>query len=715
MNGYYRFPALHRDVLVFVCEDDLWTVPSAGGLARRLTSGRGESSRPALSPDGSLLAFTGREEGVSEVTVMPAAGGEPRRLTFLGGLSRVVGWTPDGREIVFATQARSAFPGISELFAVPAAGGEPRALGLGPADDLCASPDGLRVLGRNRRDPAFWKRYRGGTAGELWADPRGKGEFKPLIRTGGNLAWPMLAAGRVFFVSDHEGVGNLYSCLPSGRDLRRGTRHQEFYVRNPSSDGERIAYQLGAELRIFDPADESDRAVAVDLRSPRTQRARRFVSADRHLEDWEPRPDGGALALVYRGKLATMGNWEGPAVSHGAPDGVRYRLARWLGDGERLVVVSDEGGEERLEVRPVSPASAKKIERLEGIAFGRAVTLTVSPAADRVLLTNHRNELLCVDLAKKTSTRVDRSAHGPLRGVAWSPDGRWAAYSIHVSPTLCAIRLWDSETGKTHDATKPVLRDVGPSFDPDGKYLYFLSYREFDPVYDGLQFELGFPRGVRPYLIALRKDLPSPFVPTPRPMKASEPKKGGQEAKTGKPAPVAIDLDGIADRVAAFPVPEGRYQRVLGLKGKVLFSVLPVKGSLSRDIFSTVPAAEATLSSYDLESRETKVVLDRITDFDLSRDGSALAVQAGLGLRVVPSGEPVDRAKDAEGFGRKSGLVDLARARASLDPAAEWRQMCADAWRLQRDLFWNPGLKAPDWRAVYRRYEPLLERVATRS
>ncbi len=711
MQGYYRFPAIHGDTLVFVCEDDLWTVPVAGGVARRLTSGRGESSRPALSPDGRLVAFTGREEGEAEVTVMPAGGGEARRLTFLGGASRVIGWTPDGAEVLFASSARRPFASPAELFAVPAAGGEPLALGLGPADDLSFGPDGARVLGRNRRDPAFWKRYRGGTAGELWADARGRGEFRRLIETGGNLAWPMSAAGRVFFVSDHEGTGNLYSCRITGRDLRRHTAHREFYVRNPSTDGTRIAYQLGAELRVFDPADGSDRAVPVDLRSPRTQRARRFVSADAYLEDWDLDPKACALALVYRGKLAVMGPWEGPAVSHGAPDGVRYRLPRWLGDGKRLVVVSDEDGEERLEVRTVSPSSGSGVVRLKGAGFGRAVTLTVSPKADRVLLTNHRNELLCVDLKTGTSRRVDRSPHGPIRGEAWSPDGRWAAYAIHTSPALCAIRLWDSETGKTHDATKPVLRDVGPAFDPEGKYLYFLSYREFDPVYDGLQFELGFPRGVRPYLITLRKDLPSPFVARARPLKG-EP---AGEKKGGKPAPFAIDLEGLSDRVVAFPVPEGRYQRVLGMKGKALFTTVPVKGSLSRNIFATVPPGEATLSAYDFETREAKPLVERVGDFALSADGSAMAVQSGLRLRVCAAGEAVDPAKDAEGPGRKSGLVDLSRARASLDPAAEWRQMCADAWRLQRDLFWNPGLKAPDWRAIYRRYEPLLERVASRA
>lgn len=724
MPGYYRFPALRGETLVFTCEDDLWTVPAAGGVARRLTSGRGESSHPHLSPDGAWLAFTGREEGEAEVTLMPAGGGEPRRLTYLGAATRAVGWTPDGKEVLFSSDARSPFYQPGELFAVRASDGAVRRLGLGPADDIAYGPGGERVLGRNRRDPAFWKRYRGGTAGELWADLAGKGEFKRLVRTGGNLAWPLWVGGRVYFASDHEGTGNLYSVLPSGRGLKRHTAHKDFYVRNPSTDGARIVYQHGASLRLLDPAAGTDVEVAVDLASPRPQRARRFVSAARHVEDWELHPQGHSLALVFRGKLATMGNWEGPALQHGERAAARYRMPRWLGDGKRVVVVSDAGGEEALEVHAVAPGAAEAPKRLAGLDIGRAVTLAVDPKADRALLTNHRNELLVVDLAAGTMKKVDRSAFGSIRGAAWSPDGRWVAYGFHTSANISVIRLWDSKEGKVHDATAPVLRDAMPAWDPGGKYLYFLSHRDFDPVYDGLHFDLNFPRGSRPHLVTLRKDLPSPFVPAPKPLKKGDDAKADakdkkddakDDKKKDEAKDVVIDLDGLTERVVAFPLPEGRYLRVLGVPGKVLFTALPISGSLDRSFYPAAPSAKATLKSYDLEGRETKTVLERVSDFDLSRDNTTLGVQAGLSVRVTASGETVDTGKDSEGFGRKSGLVDLARAKASLDPALEWRQMYADAWRLQRDLFWNPALKGLDWMAVYRRYEPLLDRVASRS
>lgn len=722
MPGYYRYPALRGETLVFTCEDDLWTVPASGGVARRLTSGQGESTHPQLSPDGRWLAFTGREEGEAEVTLMPAAGGEPRRLTYLGGATRVVGWTPDGSEVLFSSNAKTPHSQPGELFAVRVSDGAVRRLGLGPADDLAFGPDGERVLGRNRRDPAFWKRYRGGTAGELWVDLKGKGDFKRLVRTGGNMAWPLWAGGRVYFVSDHEGTGNLYSVLPSGGGLKRHTAHADFYVRNPSTDGARIAYQHGAALRLFDCASGADAEVPVETASPRPQRARRFTSAARRLEDWELHPKGQSLAVVFRGKLATLGNFEGPALQHGERDAARYRLPRWLGDGKRVVVVSDAGGEEALEVHTVEPAGASAPKRFGNLDIGRATALGVNPKSDKVLVENHRNELLCVDLAAGTLTKVDASPFAPVRGAAWSPDGRWAAYGLHVSANVSILRLWDSKEGKVHDATRPVLRDGMPAWDPEGKYLYFLSHRDFDPVYDGLQFDLNFPRGSRPHLVVLRKDLPSPFLPQPKPPKkdkADEAKadKDKDDAKKKDEAKeVVIDLDGIAERVLAFPLPEGRYLQVAGVKGKVLFTTLPISGSLDRQFYpGAAPSAKAALKSYDLESRETKTVLERVSGFDLSRDGSTLGIQAGLSLRAVPSGETVDTGKDSEGFGRKSGLVDLSRAKASLDPASEWRQMYADAWRLQRDLFWNPALKKLDWLGVFRRYEPLLERVASRS
>jgi tricorn protease len=710
--GYFRYPSIHNDTVVFVSEDDVWTVPASGGVARRLTSGLGMATHPALSPDGKWLAFSGRDEGNPEVYVMPAQGGEARRLTFLGANSSVIGW--HGDEILFNSDAQQPFR-PPQLWRVSRNGGAPQRLPFGPATHISYGPSGGCVIGRNAIDPARWKRYRGGTAGDLWIDPTGAGNFRRLIELKGNPSRPMWIGARIYFLSDHEGVGNLYSCTPTGKDLQKHTHHEDFYVRHPATDGRRIVYHAGADLFVY---DGGSRKLEIEYDSPRTQRNRKFVGAAKHLESFAPHPQGHLLALTARGKCFTMGNWEGPVTQHGHDDTVRYRLARWLNDGQRIVVVSDAGGEETLEIHslegraPSRPRPART-RRSASLQLGRVVELRVSPQADAVVLSNHRNELVHVDLKTGKSRVLEKSEWAPIAGFDWSPDGRWVAYSWALSLHTSQIKICEVKTGKCHVVTRPVLRDEWPTFDPEGKYLYFLSYREFDPVYDALHFDLGFPRGVKPYLVTLRKDLPSPFVPVPKPPeeKKDEPKK--------KPKPVAVDIDfdGIETRVLAFPVSDRRYQQVAGLPGKVLMSWLPVEGALSGDFWppSPEPPAKATLELFDFETQKAEKIVGEISRFELSADRKTLVYRAGNKLRALKAGEKPDEALAKEPPGKKSGWIDLERVKVSVRPGEEWRQMYREAWRMQRDHFWTPDMSKIDWQAVYDRYLPLVERVATRA
>lgn len=537
--GYYRFPTIHEDTVVFVSEDDLWTVVRQGGVARRLTSNLGEVNYPALSPDGRWLAFVGREEGLPEVYLMPAEGGSARRMTYLNQSCQVLGWTRDSQAVLFSSTYGRFHPSDYSIYRIEieSRNGEVTQMPVGPARSIALGPHGQVVIGRNTGDPARWKRYRGGTAGHLWIDNKGDGNFvRFLPELQGNIASPMwleLPQGpRVFFVSDHEGIGNLYSVGPDGSDLRRHTDHADFYTRNPSSDGRRIVYHAGADLCVYDPITENVERVEIDYRSPRVQRNRKFVPAVAYLDSASLNPTGDALTVTTRGKAFAFYNHEGPVLQLGQRDGVRYRLPNFLNDDAYVVTVDDVNGEEELVIHSIDPDEAPR--RLLGLDIGRPLAMKVSPTADQVALTNHRQELLVVDLASGELTVVDRSEWRPIAGFDWSPDGRWLAYGFANALNITEIRLYrltDAETGDagglaTDDAmaqrppnpvaiTRPVLHDVAPAFDPDGKYLYFLSYREFNPVYDNLHFDLGFPWGMRPYLITLRADLPNPFIPRP--------------------------------------------------------------------------------------------------------------------------------------------------------------------------------------------------------
>jgi tricorn protease len=728
-QGYYRHPTIANDALVFICEDDLWTVPRAGGVARRLTTGRGEIATPRLSPDGSALAFVAREEGHPEVYVMPANGGEARRLTFLGGEACVIsGWTPDGASILFASDAVSPFVKETTGFSIAPQGGAPQALRLGQIRTMSVSPDGRLAIGRNNEDPARWKRYRGGTAGDLWIDAAGTGTFTRLVSLAGNVVWPMWVGERVFFLSDHEGIGNLYSVLPDGGDLRRHTDETEYYVRFPSTDGISIVYGAGADLRILDPASGAVETVRIEAPSGSTQTARRFLEIADELNEFAPSPDGTSLALIARGTPVTMPLWEEAAISHGAGSRVRYRLVAWLPDGKRFVCVSDAGGREQIEVHDASGEQPPLTVTSEDI--GRITELAASPAGDIVALANHRHELLLVDLEERRVRTLDRSPASRIRDLAFSPDGRWLAYACATdsgwvgNPETSIVRIAKVKSGVVHDATPQMREDRSPAWDPEGKYLFFISSRDFNPVYDALQFDLSFPLANRPYAIALRADVPSPFVAKPAPLhkdhKDDAEEDDGKKKSGGRPERIAIDFDGIHGRIIAFPIEEGNYGDLVAAKGRVLFTKFPVKGIKPGESGWDDEAETGTLFAHDFEQQRNAVFQNEVGDIRLSDDRRTLAYSSHGRLRVVdalgdlPEDGPDDPKSNAEA-GRRTGWIDLGRTHVTIEPRAEWAQMYEEAWRMQREQFWDPTMSGVDWDLVRERYARLVPRIRTRG
>ncbi|MCL4300029.1 MAG: PDZ domain-containing protein [Anaerolineae bacterium] len=744
-NGYYRYPTIHKNNVVFVCEDDLWAVPAKGGVARRLTANLGMVSHPALSPDGEWLAFIGREEGEGEVYVMPAAGGPATRLTYLGSLTIVLGWTPDSQKIVFASNAGQPFAHLTPVYTISPSGGQPELLPYGPARSVSFGPAGGVVIGRRTNELANWKRYRGGTAGEIWLDSKGRGKFKPLLKTLSHVISPIWLGERIYFLSDHEGIGNLYSCTLDGKDIQRHTDHEDYYVRNPASDGRRIVYRAGADLFVFDPAKSGKRnpeKIKIEFHSPRVQRNRKFVKASSFMDHYALHPQGHSVAITTRGQAFALSNWEGAVLPYSQASGVRYRLAEWLNDGQRLVMLSDADGEEAIEIHAdASKAPAdRQVERLTGLDTGRPLFFKVSPKKDCLVFGNHRYELIWVDLEKKSFKVLDKSSYGRIYGLDWSPDGEWVVYSLRTSLHTAAIKLCHVESGATHFVTTPNnLLDFGPSFDPSGKYIYFLSFRDFDPVHDSYYFDLNFPRGARPYLVTLQKELPNPFIPLPgeapgdngkvagngkkdeNGKTAPPPAKDNKESETTPPKPeekdkpLQIDLDGIQSRVTAFPVPEGRYHQIRGInKDKVLFTSFPVEGSLGKSWRNQdEEEGHGALEMYDLVERKKEFIVNGISDFGVSQDRNYLIYRNGKHLRVLKAGEKPDNG--AAGYTKKSGWIDLSRVRVAVNPPEEWQQMFREAWRLQRDHFWTDDMSRVDWQQVYQRYFPLIDRVTTRS
>ena len=706
--GYLRHPTLRGDTVAFVCDDDLWRVDIGGGVARRLTAGLGEPSTPALSPDGRWIAFVGRDEQHPEVYLMSAEGGAARRMTWLGPDVLVRGWTPEGH-VLFVTTYGQPFFRNYRAFTLGVEGGMPRPIALGQVNHLAFGPGGAKVIGRNTADPARWKRYRGGTAGHLWIDPTGSGLFRRMKELPGNLTSPMWIGERIYYLSDAEGVGNLYSCRPDGADQRRHTDHDDFYARHAQTDGHSVVYQCGADIWLFDPANDAGRRIPIDVPSHRTQAARRFVEAADNLAGLELHPVGHSLAIEARGKLFTFGLWEGAVRQHGVADGVRYRYGQWLADGETLVAISDENREERLVV--IAGGETRTLPW----DVGRVVAMRAAPVGRKVAVTNHRHEVLIADLEADAFDVIDRSDSGRSEHLAWAPDGGWLAYTFWTSPRHSAIKLHDVANARGTLVTVPEFRDYSPAFDPAGKYLYFLSLRTFDPVYDSIQFELSFPRAARPYLIALASDTPPPFDAEPRGLQDDDAK--AREGGATERIAVRVDVEGIARRVAAFPVPEGRFGQIAGVAGsKVVWSVMPVAGAHGRGGHKDLPGR---LELFDFRSMKSEILVDRADSFALAADAVTLVFREGKRVRAIRADRKTDVRERAQGPtdepSRKTGWIDLARVRLSVDPPREWEQMLHEVWRLQRDQFWVSDMSGIDWEGIYGRYEPLLRRISTRS
>lgn len=736
-TGYPRFPAIHDDTVVFVAEDDLWSVSAEGGTARRLTAGLSAASHPKISPDGSTIAYLGAEEGPPDVHVVPTEGGQTRRLTFEGGmLSRVAGWEADGASVVYANSATTAHLVDLRLKRIGLDGGAPEELPFGRATSISYGEDGVVVLGRDYfREQAHQKRYRGGTAGQLWIDTSGDGEFRKLVGLDGNLSGPNIVGRRVYFVSDHEGHGNVYSTDFDGGDLRRHTDHEGFYARSLSGDGSRLVYHRGGRLYLLDPAEEQPRELDVQIPVTRTQRARRFVDAAEYLDSLDVAPGASSLAVTTRGKAFTFANWEGPVTQHGEADGVRYRLLTWLHDAERLVAtVADEGPDEVM-VGLKADASVPPC-RFDQLDLGRVDELVASPTAGRVVLANHRNELILVDVdgEEAVSRVLDSSPHGAISDIAFSADGGWVAYACpEFSGTdneaedvaRSSIKLLELDTGRGVTAAERVLNDFGPSFDPDGKYLYFVGQREFNAVYDSLHFDLNFPMGSRPYAIALRADVEPPFLPQPKPMfdedkgsadtedaAADEDKPAEDEPAESAPESerLVIDFDGIRNRIVPLPLPDAKYTQVLGVSGKVLVVNHPVAGHVRPHQVDDVP--DGVVESVDLATGKVDRFADGVGWLLGTADGKTVMYMSGDKVRVVKAAEKLP---DGAEHNRESGWVDLGRLKVSVRPELEWPQMFREAWRLLRENFWVEDMSGVDWDEVYDRYSPLVPRVSTRG
>ncbi|MEU3736326.1 S41 family peptidase [Streptomyces sp. NPDC032198] len=721
--AYLRFPHLRGELVAFTAEDDVWVAPLEGGRAWRVSADNMPVNHPRISPDGTTVAWTSTRDGAPEVHVAPVDGGSSKRLTYWGSSrTSVRGWTPDGQVLAISTSGQASLR-RSWARAVPLDGGPADTLPYGIVGDVAHGPRDGQVLLLSApmgREAAWWKRYRGGTAGKLWirrGDTDDEGGDARFVRVheelDGNIEYPLWVGERIAFLSDHEGVGAVYSSLPDGSDLRRHTSVEGFYARHAATDGTRVVYASAGELWLLDDlVDAEPRRIDVRLGGQRTDLQPYPVTAARWFGAATPDHTGRGSAVSVRGGVHWVTHREGPARALAAEHGVRARLPRTFRvDGEEHVVwVTDAEGDDALQFAPATGlAPGATPRRIAAGQLGRVLGLAMAPDGSRAAVASHDGRVLLVERESGEVREVDRGEHGDATGLVFSPDSAWLAWS-HPGPSpLRQLKLANTADLSVSEATPLRFRDYAPAFTLDGKHLAFLSARAFDPVYDEHVFDLAFVGGSRPHLITLAATTPSPFGPQRHGRPFEAPDKDETPDSEGSPV-TRIDLDGLADRIVPFPVEAARYSTLRAAKDGVLWLRHPVRGVLGASRATpSDPDPQTELERYDLVQQRIEELASDADHFAVSGDGKRVLLWADGKLKVVPS----DRRASGDDSSDSNITVDLTRVRQTVDPAAEWRQMYDEAGRLMRDNFWRPDLGGVDWDGVLDRYRPVLDRVAT--
>jgi tricorn protease len=751
--GYLRFPHIAGDLVVFAADDDIWLAPAAGGRAWRFTTDEAPAETPKLTPDGKHVAWVSNWDGSAEIYVASLADGASTRLTYWGtSWARVSGWTPSG-ELLAVSAANQPFGHYVQARALTTAlSGSPgaeRVLPFGPVSDLSlgGSGDGtgagtLGLLtgtwGSFNADPAYWKRYRGGTAGRLWVGPAtavvrdapdaagaAGGPFRRVLADlPAQFACPMIVGGRLAFISDHEGTGNVYSCALDGSDLRRHTDHEGWYARQAGTDGRRIVYARGGELWLLEDLRAAG-PVRLDITLGAAARGRgpRLVTAEDHVGSLSVDHGGRASTIEVRGTVHWLTHRDGPARAVSVVPGARARFPQVLGTGGQVVWATDADGRDSLEIgsgdpaSPAGPAAAPR--RIAAGQVGRITGLAAAPDGTMVAVAAQDGQLRVVDAGSGQVREIAASDNGVVTGLAWSPDSAWLAWSqpvehpagMNMKP-LRRLRLARIADGQVFDATDGRFADTEPVFTLDGKYLAFLSMRNFDPIYDAHFFDLTFPYGARPYLLPLDATTPSPFAPSLGGRPAGEPQDPPVAGGDGPGGPVVtVHATGMADRIVALPVPEARYSWLRAVAGGLAWLREPVTGNLG--IGGAEPADDAprpVLERFDFGKRDVCELAAEVDWFEASGDGSRLVTSDHGKLTLIPA----ERKADGDNPDDKVE-IDRSRARFLLDPPAMWQQAYAEAGRIVRHDFWVADMADVDWDAVQDEYRPLLDRITTGS
>jgi tricorn protease len=710
-----RFPAIHGNDIVFTYAGNLYTVPAAGGVARKLTGHEGFEMFARFSPDGKWLAFTGQYDGNTEVYLMPAEGGVPRRLTFTATLARddvsdrmgpnniVMGWTPDGKNIIFRSRMREPNDFLGQLYLVSVTGGLPQQLPL-PRGGFCSfSPDGKK-LAYNRvfREFRTWKRYRGGMADDIWVYDFDTKKIDNITKNDAQDIIPMWHGNRIYFLSDRDEQRrmNLYVYDLADTTTRQLTHFKAFDIKFPSLGDQAIVFENGGHLYCFDMATEKAVRVPVRILDDQVGGRGGIVDVRKHITSYEIAPDGKRALFCARGDLFTVPAKHGATRNLTASSGVHERNPKWSPDGKHIAYISDASGEDEIYTIAQDGSGTPRQLTSDGDTYRYA--LAWSPDGKKILWADKKLRLQFVDVETKTVKLVAQGKAWEIRDYHWSPDSKWIAYARPEDEGMQKIYLYSLDKDKAADVTDMWYASSDPVFSGDGKYLFFISNRDFNPLFSKTEWNHAYQDMARVYVLTLAKETPSPFEPT------SDEVAAGDEAKPAKPgAPdhpdkklvkkkdppaVKVDLPGIKDRVLQLPIAVGNYHGLASVGNTVYYLRQGRKEGGGLHMFDLGQQKETALGSVD--------------GFEISANGQKMLVHRGDAYAIIdlPKGS----------FNLQDPL-NLSGLEIKLDRHKEWQQIFNESWRQMRDYFYDPNMHGVDWKAIRKRYEPLVAHVNHRA
>ncbi len=703
-----RYPAVHGNEITFTYASDLWTANMQGGYARRLTSHPGTEVKPFYSPDGSMIAFTGQYDGNTDVYVMDADGGEPKRLTFEPDTDVVTGWTPQGK-IAYVSTYGNFSSRQPRLWLVDPKGGIPMPTPILEASDVSFSPDGNKIAYNRQGSNRFnWRRYRGGSQGLISIYDLKENTYKELPHGRENSWNAMWIGDSIYYVSDkNQQTVNLYRYDTKNSRITQLTHYPDADVKWPSSDGKTIVFERDGYLYAYDIASGNASKLAPKIKGDllATRPMLRRLAGD--ISSFSLSPSGVRIAVEARGDLFSVPAKNGDTRNFTNSPSSRERFPNWSPDGKTIAYVSDATGEYQIYTMPQLGGKPTQLTELKDTTV---TDINWTPDNKKIYFTTVANDLMLLDLASKKVSRIKHSDYG-ISSVDVSPDSKWLAYVESGKNLFGALYFYEIATGKVTKVTEGYYRDDSVSFDLSGKYLWLVSSRTYTPEPGSFEFNLSTGEAQRIYVVTLSKDEKNPFslesdeepagAEAPAPPKAGKPPKPDLPPPApptgpppGPPAPpaspmVKVDLDGLGDRLIPLALPAGSYPAIIGANEGVFY------------------ASPAGLAKYDLRSKQSMPLMPGIPggiSFNQSRTKIAYSAGGVFGVvDVHPGIQPGE------------GRVDLSSLETVVDPRAEWKQIFWEAWRFERDNFYDKDFLGLNWNEIGQRYAKYLPYVAHRS